>query len=739
MGKCVSKNRGEKELQPIDVEPVANARTARSVGNGPGPRRLTLLAEDLDRCLQVSDVYFRLSHNRRAHHTEEYESFQLIVRRGEPFQLCLAFDKPYTEENSQLTLEFHTGDSPKISDGTLARVPVDSPLGGTSWGAKVTDKGLKTIDLLVQAPPNAIVGKYSIVVETILDGHKYRTEKDPYSHIYMLFNPWCKDDSVYLNDEEQLQEYIMNESGIIYVGNKRQVMERPWNFGQFEMPVLDASLELLDKAKFPHRARWDPVRIVRVVSKMVNSQDEDGVLVGNWSGEYEDGIRPSAWNGSVEILQQYYDKKEPVCFGQCWVFSGVTTSVLRSLGIPARSVTNFASAHDTDGNLVVDIHYDEEFTPIDYLNTDSTWNFHVWNEAWMTRPDLPAGYGGWQAFDATPQETSEGQFRCGPASVHAIKNGHVYYGYDAKFIFAEVNADSISWVCPEDRPMYQVFQQKRGIGVKISTKAVGTDEREDITEHYKFSEGTEEERLAVEKAVSHGSRPHTYGERPEKADVEFSINAPKEVIVGHDFTASVTLRNHSNQERNVSMFLTAHTMYYTGVPVAQFHKEKFVVTLQPNGQMTLHAQIEPAQYMAYLVDQGAIKLNLLGRVRENKCTFAGQTDFRFSVPRLNIHIPARERSDFPVGEEFVVELSFKNPLAVKLTNTEFHIEGPGIQKPKCISYRDVRPLEAARTLVTMKPVRPGNRKIIANFQSKQLHDVQGHLEILVTEDEVIEE
>ena len=35
-------------------------------------------------------------------------------------------------------------------------------------------------------------------------------------------------------------------------------------------------------------------------------------------------------------------------------------------------------------------------------------NFHVWNEAWFDRPDLPAGYGGWQAFDATPQERSEG-------------------------------------------------------------------------------------------------------------------------------------------------------------------------------------------------------------------------------------------------------------------------------------------------------------------------------------------
>lgn len=33
-------------------------------------------------------------------------------------------------------------------------------------------------------------------------------------------------------------------------------------------------------------------------------------------------------------------------------------------------------------------------------------NFHVWNEAWMARPDLGPKYGGWQVIDATPQELS---------------------------------------------------------------------------------------------------------------------------------------------------------------------------------------------------------------------------------------------------------------------------------------------------------------------------------------------
>ena len=36
-------------------------------------------------------------------------------------------------------------------------------------------------------------------------------------------------------------------------------------------------------------------------------------------------------------------------------------------------------------------------------------NYHVWNESWFKRPDLPDGHDGWQVHDATPQETSEGK------------------------------------------------------------------------------------------------------------------------------------------------------------------------------------------------------------------------------------------------------------------------------------------------------------------------------------------
>lgn len=70
----------------------------------------------------------------------------------------------------------------------------------------------------------------------------------------------------------------------------------------------------------------------------------------------------------------------------------------------------------------------------------------MWNECWMARPDLPPGMGGWQVVDATPQETSQGIYCCGPAPVVAIRDGLVNLQYDAPFIFAEVGT-CLSSIC----------------------------------------------------------------------------------------------------------------------------------------------------------------------------------------------------------------------------------------------------------------------------------------------------
>ena len=73
-----------------------------------------------------------------------------------------------------------------------------------------------------------------------------------------------------------------------------------------------------------------------------------------------------------------------------------------------------------------------------------------------------------------------GVFRCGPASVKAIKNGEVYLPYDTSFIFAEVNGDRVYWEMDDDDGSMKAFRvDAHSIGKSISTKKPGAYLRRD--------------------------------------------------------------------------------------------------------------------------------------------------------------------------------------------------------------------------------------------------------------------
>lgn len=137
-------------------------------------------------------------------------------------------------------------------------------------------------------------------------------------------------------------------------------------------------------------------------------------------------------------------------------------------------------------------------------------NFHthinlVRNELWMERPDLASNaltYNGWQAVDSTPQEMSDGIYRCGPAPVKAVKYGEVLRPYDCNFLYAEVNADKLFWLYRgPSQPLKLMRKDTLAIGQLISTKAVGRFDREDITSTYKFPEKSQDERDTMLKAL----------------------------------------------------------------------------------------------------------------------------------------------------------------------------------------------------------------------------------------------
>ncbi|XP_062250659.1 protein-glutamine gamma-glutamyltransferase K-like isoform X2 [Platichthys flesus] len=665
---------------------------------------------------------------RTEHHTNLYQSENLIIRRGQTFQMWITLSRTFDSSTDKLHLELKTGPLPTVSKGTHVIIPLVEGLEDGRWEAAIVEKDDKRIKLSVNSPSTAVIGRYQLTVETTNSHGQAVSTHDPANDIYMLFNPWCEDDPVFMDSEQERQEYVLNQNGLIYYGTENQIGMRTWNYGQFDDGILAACLYVLEKSGTPPSGWGDPVNVVRIISAMINSPDDGGVLEGNWSGNYNGGNSPTMWSGSVEILKQYQTSSgTPVKFGQCWVFAGVFTTVLRCLGIPSRTVTNYSSAHDTDVSLTTDVYLDENLDPLAHLNADSIWNFHVWNDCWMARPDLPLGNGGWQAVDSTPQETSQGTFRCGPASLTAVRNGQVYLKHDCPFVFAEVNSDKIYWQRNIDGTFTQIYSEKKTVGHKISTKAVGSDERSDITHLYKHPEGTEEERIAVETACHYGSKALAYSS-PTAEDVSVEVTMDGEgPKMGGDAELTITLRNSSSEQRRIILHGQVAVMYYTGVHKATIRKDVAEIDVLPNEVNVLEWSLEYKDYKDQLIDQAALMLTLSGRVKETQQVLATQFTFRLRTPNLIIKPVGKA----VVGEKMAVTISFTNPLPQVLKAVKFHLEGQGLLTARKVVYGDIGSHASVSLCEHFVPTLPGPRKLLASLDCRQLTQVHGVTEITV--------
>ncbi|KAH9499751.1 hypothetical protein Btru_077734 [Bulinus truncatus] len=682
--------------------------------------------------LKVQSIDLNVTDNTKNHHTNDYQICKspvdpkLVVRRGQPFTIKITFSRAYDEQKDDLRLLFEAGDSPLPSKGTSVSIILSHEDIKNEWGAKINSNQGNTLTITVFTPPTTYVGQWKMLLDTVkkeanaVSIHRY-VHKDP---VYIIFNPWCTEDAVFEEEEVRRKEYVLNQSGGIFVGSHKSVTFRPWNFAQFESCVLDVALYLLDRSGLSWTARGNPILIIRKISALVNSQDDNGLLAGNWSGNYEGGHAPTEWTGSGRIFEKYWKSKSPVQYGQCWVFSGLSTTICRTLGIPARSVTNFDSAHDSDGTISIDYYKINNKWDSD----DSIWNFHVWNEAWMARPDLPTGYGGWQAFDATPQETSEGIYCCGPASVRAIREGQINLPYDAPFVFSEVNADKAYWI-KDFLGQWQCAELNSDcIGKSISTKAIGSNAREDLTEQYKPKEGTTAERIAVSCAYLNTSKRDisTLNERIDK-DVHFNVSETKENNLGEDFELLLTMKNTSDKVRTVSGYFEVNTMYYTGIVADQVKKDNLSnVILQPKGEFSYKISVATKDYDKKLKDFGMLDFSMWASVQETDQYFVKKGAYSLLRPHLSVKAPTEIKQE----EEIQVEVSFTNPLNRTLTNCFVLVDG--IAPSTKFKQTDVAPGAAFMAVLPVKANKVGKAELIVNFNSDELHDVNAHQQIQIS-------
>ncbi|NWI53095.1 TGM4 glutamyltransferase, partial [Calyptomena viridis] len=700
--------------------------------------------------LKATGVDFLKSQNTREHHTDGYNIENLVVRRGQPFQVKINLNRELTAAD-KLSLRFSIGENPMKTRGSLMSLKPEREQDFNGWKISIVKKSGKECLLSVTTSPSAPVGKYTLNVKT--GTNIYKPENGV---IYLLFNPWCEDDSVFMDDEAQKKEYVLNDTGYIYVGSSFSIYDRPWNFGQFEELILDACMYLLDKSKLSLTNRRDPAYVSRAMSALVNANDDRGVLMGNWSGNYSGGTAPMDWIGSVTILQNYYKTKKPVCYGQCWVFAGVLNTVMRCLGVPARCVTNFNSAHDTDENLTVDVYVNEKGEKLNSMSLDSVWNFHVWNDVWMKRTDIPDGFSGWQAIDSTPQEQSQGIFRCGPCPLKAVREGDVYLPYDSKFVYAEVNADKVYWIVKKVNGKNKYIKagtETRDIGKNISTKAVGQNKREDITLEYKYPEGSKEERKSMERAISFlpssvmvprskyattvseqniAGNPTVLHETVTKTGLRLEITNTEALYPGNPLEMAITVKTSTPGSWTIDLTGSCQLQYYTGKVQANLGTIKKTIKLEGTSEMQIPLKIAPDMYMKTLAsvdDEVLILVTAIAEVKETNDKLTKETSMRFEYPPITIQMPEAAK----LNNDFTCAFIFKNKLNITLENCKLLVEGLGIFKMTTFDQGDIMPGRIMKSEVICTPTRLGEKKMVAKLISNQIKGISTEKAITIVE------
>ncbi|XP_035512986.1 protein-glutamine gamma-glutamyltransferase 5-like, partial [Morone saxatilis] len=678
---------------------------------------------------QLKLVNFEADENHASHETRGLSEKHLVVRRGKPFSVTLLFrNNWWNAYTKNLVLEVSLGNMSE-------KMPVqfcDMPPNPHCWSAKVYphDMHNQSVTISICSPVLSSVGLYCLWVhiETAQNRRTYKL-----GDFVLLCNPWHKDDPVYMPLDDHIEEYIKSDYGLVYMGTHLNIGCKPWSFGQYEPGVLEACLRLLqvspehlsDKHN-DYIQRANPVYLSRVICAMVNSNDDLGILEGKWHGNYKGGVKPTEWSGSADILHRWVSSNcRPVRYGQCWVYASVLCTVMRVLGIPSRVVTVFNAAHDVDGSVKIEEIYSSTGEKLN-LSKDSIWNFHVWVECWMMRPDLGAGFDGWQVVDPTPQEKSAGKFCCGPCPVVAIQRRCLHVPYDSSFVYASVDADIIRLIV-HDGLVVQRLVDTESVGQLIYTKGIGSNRPKNLTETYKSRTSQTWSCLLTEKkqAVSASkalltstplaqSSPLTHGAEKMLPGLEVSLHIEKVPSVGDSIIMCVTVTNHANTDRILMEHVNAQLKEYNCSPQESFWRTKKEVYIQAGKVLTLHHTISPSKYESVLGADDIVNVAVVIEDLSTKERFLVAQEFSMSSPKISIEIEGGD--SIQMKGEHTAHVSFINTFGKTLNGAVLTVEGFGLlQDNQNVKLVSLQPGEKIEKKVSIMATSPGTKLLKATF------------------------
>lgn len=687
----------------------------------------------MGQALSIKSCDFHAAENNKEHHTDAISSQHLILRRGQSFTITLNFRAPahiFLSALKKVALIAQTGEQPSKTSKTQAIFPISSLGDKKGWSAAVVERDAQHWTISVTTPVDAVIGHYSLLLQ--VSGKK----QYPLGQFTLLFNPWNRDDAVFLQNEVQRTEYVLNQDGFIYLGTADCIQEEPWDFGQFERDVMDLSLNLLSVDK--QVKDWSqPAHVACIVGALLHALKKKSVLPISQTQAAQQGALLYKRRGSVPILRQWLTGRgRPVYESQAWVFAAVACTVLRCLGIPARVVTTFDSAQGTNGSLLVDEYYNEEGLQNGEGQRGHIWVFQTSVECWMNRPDLSLGYDGWQILHPRAPNGVGVLGSCNLVPVKAVKEGDLQLDPAVPELFAAVNASCVVWKCCEDGKLELTNSNRKNVGNSISTKVVGSDRCEDITQNYKYPEGSLQEKEVLERVQKERMKlgEDTCPPSCEPGDpLHLFLEVPSSQPLRGNGRLSVALINPTDKEKEVELVIAAQALYYNGVLATGLWRQKQFLMLGPNQVLRLSTSLSFSCFEQNPPENTFLRVTAMARHSHAGFSCFAQEDVVISRPNLVIEMPKRATQYQPL----TASVRMHNSLDAPMQNCIISIFGRGlIHREKRYGLGSVWPGSSLHTQFQFTPTHLGLQRLTVEVDCDMFQNLTGHRSVLVVAPEV---
>jgi len=689
------------------------------------------------------DIDLLEAQNAAFHHTGDYELEDTLVVRRAPagqqpvkeqqlFEVGLTTGLPINRSKMKYQLE-----AVPLFDSPEEKIIIPEILAGaiksSQWGMKILEEGSEK-KVVINIPPDAAVGKYRFKFQAFLkDALQQPLCEVPFKKdILVLFNPWSAlDRRVHLNSETGLNALLLDNNedppDIIYMDASSELSpdgnlkpnEIEWVYAQFHATTVEVALSLLEQ--IGPEARKDPYRLARDLAPYVNAADGDGgIVVGSWDGNYVAGLDPLDWEGSLDILE-FYKASGPVKYGQCWVFTGVLISLLRSLGIPCRPVTCWNSGWEQMAPF--DKHLDIRFVgeKVDLENSDYVWGHHVWAEAWLSFDEQAAAY--WHVLDATPMNPSleDGRHRIGPAFVPDILATDLPMSgmdYDVDFVDMEVDGVVVRHNDPINPGPDPNFLGEAIWAANIAGLPVN------IASNYK---------------IPNQPSKSQQGKTLANAEIEAIFTSPRNGTVGEPVTWSVTLTNHAKQSRDIKITQVIRNASYRGDLFEILDEQTLIETLASGEIREVSLSVPEAGYLAFVSsDNYLYGSTWVESLDTNEIAFS-DSKLGLSGPDL-IFTTEPEPAIIQVGDTIDFEVAFTNPLSVPLTDVTVRLSlsgsilGFGPERRLYITWEQILPGETVVYADEAVGFSAGEDSLLVTITSNEVFPFKGSTDMEVYAD-----